>query len=42
MEAMKMQQEILAPSAGTVAEIHVRPGRQVATGEPLVTIEPSR
>jgi geranyl-CoA carboxylase alpha subunit len=39
MEAMKMQQEILAPVTGTVEQVCVRAGQQVATGELLLTIE---
>jgi geranyl-CoA carboxylase alpha subunit len=38
LEAMKMQQEILAPVAGEVTAIHVREGQQVATGDVLMTI----
>jgi geranyl-CoA carboxylase alpha subunit len=39
VEAMKMQQAILAPISGTVAVVHVGAGQQVSTGELLVTIE---
>jgi biotin carboxyl carrier protein len=38
LEAMKMQNEILAPAAGTVAALHVREGQAVASGAKLVTL----
>lgn len=38
LEAMKMQNEIPAPSAGTVEAVHVEPGRAVAAGEKLITL----
>lgn len=37
IEAMKMFNVIRSPWAGTVAEVHVTEGTQVAQGEPLVT-----
>jgi biotin carboxyl carrier protein len=37
IEAMKMFNVIRSPWAGTVAEVHVTEGKQVAQGEPLVT-----
>ncbi len=40
MEAMKMQQEVLSPVAGIVENIHVRVDQQIASGDPLVTVEP--
>ena len=39
LEAMKMEHEILAPAAGTVAELRVTEGAQVETGAVLVVIE---
>ena len=38
MEAMKMENEISAPKAGTVAQIIVSKGAVVETGAPLVVI----
>jgi len=38
LEAMKMQNEILAPSAGSVKRIHVREGEAVSSGAPLMTL----
>ena len=37
---MKMQHTVSAPHAGTVTEIDVRPGAQVAAGEVLAVVEP--
>ncbi|HEY0640104.1 MAG TPA: acetyl-CoA carboxylase biotin carboxyl carrier protein subunit, partial [Pseudonocardiaceae bacterium] len=34
-----MEHTIGAPTAGTVAAVHVRPGDVVAVGEPLATLE---
>jgi propionyl-CoA carboxylase alpha chain len=42
LEAMKMQHTVTAPSAGTVIELDVRPGDQVAAGEVLAVVEESR
>lgn len=39
LEAMKMQNEIAAPVAGTVARLFAEPGKAVASGERLVLIE---
>ena len=39
LEAMKMENEINAPRAGTVKEILTREGAQVAEGETLVILE---
>jgi len=39
LEAMKMQMEIRAPHAGTVRQVHVAPGQEVAGGQLLVTID---
>ena len=38
MEAMKMETEIVAPAAGTVASINVSTGDSVETGAVLVTL----
>ena len=38
LEAMKMENEISAPRAGTVTAIHVSKGASVAEGDPVVTI----
>jgi geranyl-CoA carboxylase alpha subunit len=40
VEAMKMQHEMMAGAAGTVARIAIRPGDQVATRQVLVEIKP--
>jgi len=39
LEAMKMQHTVTAPTAGTVTEINVQPGAQVAAGEVLAVVE---
>lgn len=39
MEAMKMQNALLAESAGTVTEVHVRPNDTVDSHAPLVVLE---
>jgi biotin carboxyl carrier protein len=38
LEAMKMENDIVAPSAGTVAGIHVNKGDSVDTGALLVSL----
>ncbi|MBO0473463.1 acetyl-CoA carboxylase biotin carboxyl carrier protein subunit [Enterococcus ureasiticus] len=38
LEAMKMENEIVAGKAGTVTGIHVQQGDMVNPGEPLITI----
>ena len=38
LEAMKMENEIHAPSGGTVEEVRVEAGQQVGRGDPLVKI----
>lgn len=38
LEAMKMENEIVAPKAGTVAQIIVSKGAVVETGAPLIVI----
>lgn len=39
VEAMKMQNEMKSPKAGTVAEVRAKPGATVAAGEVLLAIE---
>ena len=39
LEAMKMENELSAPRAGTVLEVRAVPGAQVATGQVMVTIK---
>ena len=39
VEAMKMQNEIRSPKAGTIERIFIREGQAVAAGEALVTID---
>ena len=41
IEAMKMEHDILAPSAGKVKSVHCKAGSSVAENTPLVTIEPA-
>ena len=38
LEAMKMENEISAPAAGTVSAIHVSQGQIVQTGDALVSL----
>lgn len=38
LEAMKMENEIVASSAGTITAIHVDPGQVVNPGDGLITI----
>jgi acetyl-CoA/propionyl-CoA carboxylase biotin carboxyl carrier protein len=40
VEAMKMENEIVAHHSGTLTELHVQPGQQVQVGAPLAVIEP--
>jgi acetyl-CoA/propionyl-CoA carboxylase biotin carboxyl carrier protein len=40
VEAMKMENEIVAHQAGKIAELHVQAGQQVQVGAPLAVIEP--
>jgi acetyl-CoA/propionyl-CoA carboxylase biotin carboxyl carrier protein len=40
VEAMKMENEMVAQHAGTVSEMHVQPGQTVQTGATLAVIEP--
>jgi geranyl-CoA carboxylase alpha subunit len=40
IEAMKMEHQIRAPHAGTIAALHVRAGDQVAVRQPLVEVRP--
>ncbi|MEI6498232.1 MAG: acetyl-CoA carboxylase biotin carboxyl carrier protein subunit [Actinomycetota bacterium] len=39
MEAMKMEHQVVSPSAGTVAEIFVQAGQQLDSGQRLVQID---
>ncbi len=39
LEAMKMENELKAPKAGTVNALHVQPGQDVETGAVLAEIE---
>jgi len=39
LEAMKMENEIVAPTSGTVKKIQVREGQRVETGDILVILE---
>ncbi len=39
IEAMKMENEIAAPRAGTVADVRVKPGQAVEAGELLARID---
>ena len=39
VEAMKMQNEIKSPKAGSVTAVYVEEGGSVAAGEPMVVIE---
>ena len=39
LEAMKMENEILAPHDGVVRRVHVAPGQAVEGGDPLFTLE---
>lgn len=38
VEAMKMQMEVVSPTAGRIEEIRVRPGQEVAGGQVLVLV----
>ena len=40
LEAMKMQNEINAPTSGTVSEINCSPGSSVEANMPLIVIKP--
>jgi propionyl-CoA carboxylase alpha chain len=39
IEAMKMEHQVVAPAAGTVAEVFVSAGQQLDTGQPLLRLE---
>ncbi|MEX1157691.1 MAG: biotin/lipoyl-containing protein, partial [Thermomicrobiales bacterium] len=41
VEAMKMENEMVAHQSGTVTELHVQPGQTVQTGGALAVIEPA-
>lgn len=38
LEAMKMENEIMAPADGTVTAVHVAQGATVQSGDPLVSM----
>ncbi|MGI9824574.1 urea carboxylase [Agromyces sp. Marseille-Q5079] len=38
LEAMKMENEVLAPASGVVVEVYVKPGDQVAAGQLLAAV----
>lgn len=38
LEAMKMENEIMAPHDGVVSHIHISKGSSVSSGDPLVTL----
>ena len=38
-EALKMENELTAPHAGIVKEIHVATGSSVDAGQPIITLE---
>ena len=38
IEAMKMENEITAPKAGTVEELHVKEGEPISSGAPIARI----
>jgi glutaconyl-CoA/methylmalonyl-CoA decarboxylase subunit gamma len=38
IEAMKMENEVMAPRDATIAEVHVTVGQTVNTGDPLVRL----
>ena len=39
LEAMKMENEIMAPHDGVVATVHVNKGESVDTGTPIVSLQ---
>ncbi len=39
LEAMKMEQAILAPTAGVIRAIHVQKGQSLLIGEPIMELE---
>ena len=39
LEAMKMENEIMAPHDGVVAAVHVNKGESVDTGAPIVSLQ---
>jgi biotin carboxyl carrier protein len=39
LEAMKMENDITAPKAGRIVELHTSAGATVEGGKPLVTLE---
>jgi acetyl-CoA/propionyl-CoA carboxylase biotin carboxyl carrier protein len=41
VEAMKMENEVVAPWAGTVTDVAVEAGAPVTTGQPICVIAPA-
>jgi acetyl-CoA/propionyl-CoA carboxylase biotin carboxyl carrier protein len=41
IEAMKMENEVTAVVAGTVADLAVVPLQPISVGDPIVTVEPT-
>jgi hypothetical protein len=41
LEAMKMEHQVVSPTAGVVAEVFVQPGQQLDGGQPLVKVDPA-
>ncbi len=39
LEAMKMENELVAPQAGTVTHIYVQEGSAIDVGKPIITID---
>lgn len=39
LEAMKMENEIVSPKAGTISRVHVQKGAVVNTGDPLFDVQ---
>ncbi|MCS7197476.1 MAG: biotin/lipoyl-binding protein [Candidatus Bipolaricaulota bacterium] len=39
LEALKMENAIVAPISGTVKEIRISPGQAIKAGEPMIVIE---
>ena len=39
LEAMKMENEVQAPKAGTVSALHVKKGQSLEHGAPIATVE---
>jgi acetyl/propionyl-CoA carboxylase alpha subunit len=41
IEAMKMEHQVVSPSAGVVSEVYVSAGQQLDHGQPLVKVDPA-